>query len=68
MKQNKKTYFLLALLLMTMPLLFAIENDNPPPPPEEGAPFPALPIDGGLIALFFAALFYGIKKSLKKNK
>ncbi len=69
MKQNKKTYFILSLLLMTMPLVFAVQGGDPEPPdPDSGAPFPGLPIDGGVIALLVAGVFYGVKKSLKKNK
>ncbi len=68
MKQNKKTYYILILLLLlVMPLLFAIEEEPPNPdkgPPGVGLP---LPIDGGLVALFVAGLFYGIKKRLNKK-
>jgi hypothetical protein len=63
MKQ-KKTYIL--LLLTIAPMLFAMSSqlpDGPPPP----TPPPGLPVDGGVIALVVAGIFYGVKKNFKKK-
>jgi hypothetical protein len=35
---------------------------GPPPPPGN-----VVPIDGGILTLLFAGLFYGVKKSIKKK-
>jgi len=64
MKHNKqKAFFLVLALLFTVPALFAIEAGDPPPP----TPPPGLPVDGGVLALLVAGLFYGVKKSFKKK-
>lgn len=58
---NKKAFLLIAALFLVLPSVFA---QDPPPPllPPVG-----LPVDGGIVALLVAGLFYGIKKSLKKK-
>jgi hypothetical protein len=38
-------------------------SSGPPPPP----PGNVVPIDGGILTLLFAGLFYGVKKSIKKK-
>jgi hypothetical protein len=64
MKQ-KKAYILL-LFLTIAPMLFAMSSQLPegPPPP---TPPPGLPVDGGLISLVVAGVFYGIKKNINKK-
>ena len=59
--KNKNILLLIALLLLVVPAVFA----QTPPAPQQ--PPPQLPVDGGLVALVVAGLFYGIKKSLKKK-
>ena len=58
-------------MLMTMPLLFAVDGGDGPPEPDKGNGGPGfvglVPIDGGIIALFVAGVFYGVKKTLKKK-
>lgn len=61
--KNKNIFLLTILLLVVVPTVFA--QDAPPPPAQQGPV--ELPIDGGVIALVLAGLFYGIKKSLKKK-
>ncbi|MFK7832228.1 MAG: PID-CTERM protein-sorting domain-containing protein [Winogradskyella sp.] len=46
---------------------FGAIAQNTPPPPMPPPP-PGLPIDGGVIALFLAALVYGIYKTYKFSK
>lgn len=60
MKDNNKTVWLFVALLFVIPTVFAAD----PPPP---TPPPGLPIDGGVLALLVAGLFYGVKKSFKKK-
>lgn len=59
--KNKNILLLVALLFLVVPTVFA----QIPPAPQQ--PPPQLPVDGGLIALVIAGLFYGIKRSLKKK-
>lgn len=59
--KNKNILLLIALLLLVVPTVFA---QNPPAPQQ---PPPQLPVDGGLVALVVAGLFYGIKRTLKKK-
>ena len=56
-----RTLLLLVILLLACPLVFSQQ----PPAPQQ--PSPQLPVDGGVVALVLAGLFYGIKKSLKKK-
>ncbi|MGB0974932.1 MAG: PID-CTERM protein-sorting domain-containing protein [Flavobacteriaceae bacterium] len=58
----KSRTLLLILLLLVCPLVFS----QVPPAPQQPPPGD-VPVDGGVIALVLAGLFYGIKKSLKKN-
>ncbi len=61
-RTNMKSGALLILvLLLACPLVFS----QVPPAPQQ--PPPQLPVNGGLIALVLAGLFYGVKKSLKKK-
>ena len=60
MKDNNKTVWFFLALLFVIPTVFAAD----PPPP---TPPPGLPIDGGVLALLVAGLFYGVKKSFKKK-
>jgi len=65
MKHNKQKSFLLVVaLFFTMSALFAVEGGDGPPPPTVPV---GLPVDGGIVALLVAGLFYGIKKSFKKK-
>ena len=65
MKNNKQITFLLVVaLFFTMSTLFAANGEEGPPPP---TPPHGLPVDGGVLALLVAGLFYGIKKSFKKK-
>lgn len=59
--KNKNILLLVALLFLVVPTVFAQQPPAPQQPP------PQLPVDGGVIALVLAGLFYGIKKSLKKK-
>lgn len=59
--KSKNILLLVILLLLVVPAVFA---QDPPPPAQ---PPVQLPIDGGLVALVLAGLFYGVKKSLKKK-
>ncbi|PHS07845.1 MAG: hypothetical protein COA88_07855 [Kordia sp.] len=64
MKHNKqKAFFLVLALLFTVPALFAVQ-ELPPPSPQGP---PGLLVDGGIVALLVAGLFYGVKKSFKKR-
>ncbi|MGB1268791.1 MAG: PID-CTERM protein-sorting domain-containing protein [Flavobacteriaceae bacterium] len=56
-----RTLLLLVILLLACPLVFSQQPPAPQQPP------PQLPVDGGVVALVLAGLFYGIKKSLKKK-
>jgi len=47
---------------------FASIAQGATPPPPMPPPPPGLPIDGGTIALFVAALIYGIYKAYKFSK
>jgi len=58
----QKIAFFVALLLNAQIALGA-PSDNPPPPTPP--PPPGLPIDGGLIAMFFVALILGYVLSKK---
>ena len=49
---------LLTLVILVCSALVANGQGLPPPPP----PPPGLPIDGGILVLLAAGLFYGIKK------
>lgn len=63
MKHNKQKSFLLVVaLFFTMSALYAVEVTPPPPTPP-----PGLPVDGGVLALLVAGLFYGVKKSFNKK-
>lgn len=65
MKNNKqKTFLLVVALFFTMSMLFAIEGGDGPPPP---TPPVGLPVDGGVLVLLVAGLFYGVKKSFNKK-
>ena len=62
MIQNKNKYilcFTMLLFLLIASPMFA--QTIPPPVGRE------LPIDGGILTLLFAGLFYGVKKSIKKK-
>jgi hypothetical protein len=64
MKQNKKSsYYILVILFFAVAPLFA----QLPEPPSRAAPPVGLPLDGGVLVLFVAAVFYGVKKSIKKK-
>ena len=64
MKHNKqKAFFLVLALLFTVPALFAVQELPPPAPLGP----PGLPVDGGVLALLVAGLFYGVKKSFNKK-
>ena len=52
----QKIAFFVALLLNAQIALGAPGDVPPPPPP---TPPPGLPVDGGIVALFFAALVLG---------
>lgn len=60
--QNKRIFASILFVLISFVCMAQI-GDNPPPP--QPPPPPGLPIDGGLAILFFVAIYYGIKKSLK---
>ncbi|WP_299121401.1 hypothetical protein [uncultured Winogradskyella sp.] len=47
---------------------FASMAQGATPPPPMPPPPPGLPIDGGIVALFFIALVFGIYKSNKISK
>lgn len=59
--KNKNILLLVALLFIAAPTVFA----QTPPAPQQ--PPPQLPVDGGVVALVVAGLFYGIKRTLKKK-
>ena len=63
---KSRTLLIIVLLLLVCPLVFSQGGNGTPPPPAQQGP-PQLPIDGGVIALVLAGLFYGIRKSLKKK-
>ena len=52
-------YQLLFIMFLTTPTI--AKTTAPPTPP------PGLPVDGGVLALLVAGLFYGVKKSFKKK-
>lgn len=62
--QNKK--ILASILFVLISFVCVAQGDAPPPPAPP--PPPGLPIDGMLPAAMLLALFYGIKKSFKKDK
>ncbi len=65
MKQNKKSsYYILVILFFAVAPLFAQTHPNPP---SRITPPVGLPLDGGVLVLFVAAVFYGVKKSIKKK-
>ncbi len=57
-------------ILSVLALCTASAYAGPSGPPPPGVPPPGLPIDGGLIALLFVALVYGIYKifNIQLNK
>jgi hypothetical protein len=55
------TYILLLCLLQTTLAYGQLEPPLPPGPPG------LVPIDGGVIALVVAGIFYGIKKNINKK-
>jgi hypothetical protein len=61
-----RTLLIILLLLVCPIMVFSQGGDGTPPPPESQGP-PQLPVDGGIIALVIAGLFYGVKKSFKKK-
>jgi len=65
MENNKqKTFLLVIALFFTVSVLFAVEGGDGPPPP---TPPVGLPVDGGVLALLVAGLFYGVRKTFKKK-
>ncbi len=63
---KSRTLLIIVLLLLVCPLVFSQGGNGTPPPPAQQPP-PQLPVDGGLVALVVAGLFYGIKRTLKKK-
>lgn len=63
--QNKRIFASILFLLISVVGVYAQELPPPPPPPP-GPPPPGLPIDGGVLYFAFAALFYGVRKIIKK--
>ena len=62
MIQNKR---ILASILFVLISSVCVAQGGMPPPPQPPPPV-GLPIDGGVLAGIFVALFYGCKKLLKK--
>ena len=67
---------ILTLIVVLFSVQAAIAANPTPPPPPPAPPPPGLPIDGGLVLLFFVALISGyylskkyisIKKALYKS-
>ncbi len=56
-------------IITILVVLFSVQGvfaqDVPPPPPPPAPPPPGLPIDGGLVLLFFVALISGYYLSKK---
>jgi len=61
MKMQDKTKITSILLLLISFVSNAVVIQPPPPLP------PGFPIDGGVMGLFVAGLFYGIRKKIKKE-
>jgi len=60
--QNKR---IIASILFVL-ISFVCAAQTVPPPPLPAVP-PGFPIDGGVIAGVFFAVFYGVKKLLKRS-
>ncbi|WP_418604596.1 PID-CTERM protein-sorting domain-containing protein [Hwangdonia sp.] len=61
--QNKRIF---ASILFVLISFVCVAQGSEPPPPGPPPP-PGTPIDGGLLAGACFALFYGVKKLLKKS-
>ena len=60
--QNKRIFASILFVLIGFVCMAQGIGDNPPPP--RPPPPPGLTLDGGIVVLFFIAVFYGIKKSI----
>ncbi|MES2545078.1 MAG: hypothetical protein V4548_09355 [Bacteroidota bacterium] len=58
----KKVLFVAAVFL-SIPASYGQEVPEPPPP----TPPPGLPIDGGIMALLFVSIFFGLYKIHQHN-
>jgi len=60
--QNKRIFASILFVLISFVCMAQIGETPPPPQPP---PPPGLTLDGGIVVLFFIAVFYGIKKSIR---
>ena len=63
-KKNIKVLLLIVAVFITVPSVYA---QLLPPAPQAPQGPPQLPVDGGVLALLVAGIFYGVKKSFKKK-
>jgi len=64
-KKNIKILLIIVVVVfITTPSVYA---QLLPPAPQSPQGPPQLPVDGGVLALLVAGLFYGVKKSFKKK-
>lgn len=64
--QNKRIFASILFVLISF-VCVAQGGGTPAPPPPLPPPPPGTPIDGGIFAGACFALFYGVKKLLKKR-